>query len=191
MTTRFFATLGVLGCLLLGAPAYAQDASGIILGEIEKNATTSPDEKLTYAETSNREIDEALKAVEELLNSAEDTKARECITSRKSSITALKAVGQQAQSDMQAAFDRQDLVEFDHHFRKVAVAVSRTRMLRSEAERCVTGEQVSDGVVNINLLIENDLKTIEDYYFNFDDQYYQGGVDFQDNPPDKSPYLTP
>ena len=185
MRTRALATIAVLTALLGAASAVAQDSSGILSSELEKTANTTPDEKISYAASANAEIAEAYQTVTDLLERAKeaDSSTIQCVTARQASIKALQAVSHRAEQDMLDAINDRNTEKENHEFRKIAVAVSRTRMLLAEAERCLGGEQLTDGIVNIDLQIENDVSIIEDEGIDigYADDYFG-------DPPDVSPF---
>ena len=147
MTTRTLCFLA----LLAATPALAQDPGGDPTGvssELERTATTSPQEKIAYAETSNQEIRDAEKQVSRYLDQARkdgDAEAIECLVNRQTSVRALLQVSEQAEISMKDAIASGDDERANHEFRKIAVAVSKTRMLLAEAQRCASDQQLQPG----------------------------------------------
>jgi hypothetical protein len=132
---------------VLIAPAMAQDPMGVS-SEIERTATTSPQEKIAYAESSNQEIRDAEKQIAKLLEASRkdgDAEAIECLVNRLTSVRALLQVSESAELQMKDAIAIGDDDRANHEFRKIAVAISKTRMLLAEAQRCASDQQLQSG----------------------------------------------
>ena len=133
--------------MALSMPAQAQDPTGVS-SELERTASTSPQEKITYAENSNAEIREGEKQISRLLEQARkdgDTEAIECLINRLTSVRALLQVSEGAESAMRSAITAGEEEKANHEFRKIAVAVSKTRMLLAEAQRCAADQDLESG----------------------------------------------
>lgn len=129
------------------APAMAQDPMGVS-SEIERTATTSPQEKIVYAESSNQEMRDAERTIAKLLEVSRkngDAEAIECLVNRLTSVRALLQVGEAAELQMKTAISTGDDDRANHEFRKIAVAISKTRMLLAEAQRCSSDQQLQSG----------------------------------------------
>lgn len=171
--------------LLLAVAASRASAQEGFSSELERVADASREEKLAYVQASVAEIDDSFAAVDTMLEDAKaarDAAAVQCVASRHAALKALQAVSQQAEQDMAAALAAGQTERADHEFRKVAVAVQRTRMLHAEAERCVGGQELADGETNVQFIDQG-----EDVVF------VDGGVDVADvdvgfDPPDVSPF---
>lgn len=162
----------------------AQDPTGIT-SDIERTATTSPQEKIGYAEASNQEIRDAEKTITRLLEQARkdaDAEAIECLVNRLTSVRALLQVSESAETAMKDAIAAGIDEKANHEFRKIAVAVSKTRMLLAEAQRCASDQQVESGTTLVDwesaIADEDDLGDLE-----IDD--FDIGLD----PPQVSPFL--
>jgi hypothetical protein len=143
-----FRNLSILTVVLLGlsAPAWAQDEG--IRGELERVASTSPDEKVQYAAAATAEIQDAVAAVSKMLDQAErdgDAEKIECVQSRLKSLKALAHVTEAASVALSDALDASKSPIADHEVRKIAVAVAKTRQLRMEAEACVNESKSEEG----------------------------------------------
>jgi hypothetical protein len=134
---KWFYGLTCVVAFCMNVQAFAQDSG--IASELERTASTSPAEKIAYAEVSNREVSDAVKHVGKLLETARrsDPDAVTCLQSRLTSIRALQQVSELAENNMASALNSESMERADHEFRKIAVAVSKTRQLSAEAERCV------------------------------------------------------
>ena len=182
--------------VLLSTSAWAQDSSGIS-SELERTASTTPAQKIDYAAASTTEIEEALGRVDRLVEDLQEDPTNgnlECVTVRQASIRALLSVSNTAENQMKQALgilaggDDPDQKEravdkADHEFRKIAVAVSKTRMLLAEAQRCVGGEALADGEVSVDVLIDDDMSGAEDEPSDI------GQTDVGFDPPDASPFI--
>ena len=141
-------TVIVIGLLLSGAARAASGDGGAFTSELERVSGASPQEKVEYVQTSVQEIDSSFAEIDDMLQSAKDAndnKVVQCVTSRHVAVKALQSVTQQAERDMVGAIAAGNVDRADHEFRKVAVALQRTRMLHAEAERCVGGQELADG----------------------------------------------
>jgi hypothetical protein len=185
MTLRplLYASTAALALLVVGT-ALAQDPSGVS-SEIERTATTSPEEKIAYAEASNEEIAEAEKQIARMLDQARkdgDAEAIECLISRLTSVRALQQVALKAQTSMADALAAGEEEKANHEFRKIAVAVSKTRMLLAEAQRCASEQALESGDTLVDWetsLVDDDDPIDEDIE---DDDLYP-------DPPEVSPFL--
>lgn len=140
------ATIAV-GLLTFGAPAFAQDATGLS-SELERTANTTPQEKVQYVEQARVEIAETVKIVARLLEAAKknaDVEAIQCLTSRLTAVRALQVVVDNASGSMNTSLASGEGEKADHELRKVAVAVTKTRMLLAEAQRCGSDQAVASG----------------------------------------------
>jgi hypothetical protein len=149
-----FARSLLVATLLLGAsPAFA-DTPGIE-GTLEQSATTSPKEKVEFARAAVDEIGTSVKTVEKLLEQAEkdeDEEAKECLARKLAAMKSLYEVVKVSNNNMQAALSNSDMTHADLEFRKVAVALSKTREFLAEAHACVgeAGAERGDSAVSIN-----------------------------------------
>ena len=172
--------------LTLSGSAFAQDPTGIA-SELERTAQTSPDEKLAYAEVSNKEIEEASKQVTKLLEAARrdsDLEGLQCLTSRLTSVRALGQVSTQAEATMKSALASGETERANHEFRKIAVAVSKTRILLAEAERCTTQTALVEGE---GRLVEWTTSLVGDQ--GEGEVWDLDALDVGNEPPDASPFL--
>jgi len=134
--------------LLFGGVATAQDAPTGVSSEVERTASTSPQEKIAYAESSNNEIREAEKTISRLLEQARkdgDAEAIACLINKLTSVRALLQVSESAEASMRDAIAGGEEEKANHEFRKIAVAVSKTRQLLAEAQRCAADQDLAPG----------------------------------------------
>lgn len=139
---------------LLGTPgAHAQETG--VVGEIERTASTTPQEKVEYATQTNEEIRTSIQSITELVETARrDNNAErlQCLNTRLSAIRALVQVSEAAEVAMREAIVAGRIERADHEFRKIAVARTKTRQLQAEADRCVddSGPVVGETVVAVD-----------------------------------------
>jgi hypothetical protein len=117
--------------------AVAQDLE--TQGSIERLANTSPDEKMQFAASANQEMRDAVKAVSKLMDNARresNVDKIQCVSTLLTSIRSLVQVSEQAEVAMKEALSAGEVERADHEFRKVAVALNKTRSLQADAERC-------------------------------------------------------
>lgn len=145
-------SLAVVLCIALFQPSYAQDPG--ISSELERTASTSPQEKADYAAGANVEMRAAVKSITKLLDAARrdsDLEALQCLTNRLTSVRALAQVSESAELSMQDSLDAGEAEKAGHEFRKIAVALHKTRQLLAEAERCTDegGPEGSDVTTDV------------------------------------------
>jgi len=185
MTLRRAAIFGTF-TLLFGAIGTAlADGPGGISSELERTATTTPAEKAAYADSSTAEIAEAVSTISTLFQSAAkdaDIEAQQCLSGRLASAKALKQVSQRASADMKNAISDGNSERADHEFRKIAVAVSKTRTLLAEAQQCSADQTTEDGITNVTFFVEDDVVIGGEDGNDIDD------IDIGFDPPDVSPF---
>ncbi len=168
---RIVALAAVLGSLV-ASPAFAQETG--VSGELEQSATTTPREKTEFADGALAEIEAAVKTVEGLLKDAESAKDKnaeviECLTRKLTPMRALLEVSRQSSNTMKQFLASNDTVHADQEFRKVAVALTKSREFLAEAQACVgdTGVERGDSSATLtdggeNNVDETDVPPIDD-----------------------------
>lgn len=152
MTSFRTLATGAFLALLVGGVAIAQEPTGVS-SEVERTASTSPQEKIAYAEASNTEIREAEKQISRLLEQARkdgDAEAIECLINKLTSVRALLQVSESAEVSMRDAIAAGEEEKANHEFRKIAVAVSKTRQLLAEAQRCAADQDLESGTTLVD-----------------------------------------
>ena len=168
--------------------AWAQAKPGGVSSELEKTSQTSPEGKLAYAKASNDEIAVAEKEVARSLEAAYKTGEApviECLLSRLTAIRALQSVSERAEGAMKEALADSSpgaAEKANHEFRKIAVAVSKTRMLRSEAGRCSSSDE--NGSSNTLVDWESFLQDYQGLWDEFD----LDDLDLSGDVPEVSPF---
>lgn len=174
----------VLSVALATGPALAQEPTGVS-SEIERTASTSPQEKIAYAEDSNQEIREGEKQIARLLEQARkdtDIEAIECLINRLTSVRALLQVSESAEASMRDAITAGEEEKSNHEFRKIAVAVSKTRMLLAESQRCAADQDLESGTTVVEWFDQlNDSDPFTDVEIN--------DLEISVAPPQVSPFL--
>lgn len=147
---RSLAALAVLVTLGVGSQAYAQD--GGVAGEIDRVASSSPQEKLDYVSSANVEMRLAVKEVGKLLETVRreaDIERIKCLKNRFTSLRSILQVSEGAEGSMRYALEAGEVEKADHEFRKVAVALSKARQLRAEADGCGYDGSVQSGETDV------------------------------------------
>lgn len=140
-------TLLFVGILSWFSSNALADTPGIS-GELEQSSTTSPKEKVAFSEAAIIEIGGAMRTVEKLLEEAQKEKNVEhveCLTRKLTPLKALYEVSRQSNTVMQQALSVSDAVHADQEFRKVAVALTKSRDFLVEAQACVGDNGVKRG----------------------------------------------
>ena len=176
----------VLGLGAVPRLAFAQEG---VASELERTASTTPQEKVQYASTANQEMRDAVKHVTKLLDGARresDVEGLQCLTNRLTSIRALLQVSEGAELAMKDALGSGEAEKANHEFRKIAVALSKSRQLMAEAERCAAQDttlasgdssiRVEGGIVGVDPSEDTGGLDIDVFEIGFD-------------PPDASPFL--
>jgi hypothetical protein len=143
--SRFY-IIALAASMLSSTPALAQETG--VSGQLERSSSTSPQEKLQYAASSNAEMREAVKSVSKLLEAARresNVERLQCLTNRLTAIRALVQVSEAAEVAMKDALNTGQAERADHEFRKIAVALTKTRQLLAEAERCMDDSGLKSG----------------------------------------------
>lgn len=182
-------TCALGAALLLGAPgvAQAQQApnSGVT-SELERTANTTPEEKSAYADAAVIEIGDAASSIARLLDVARrgaDAEVVSCLTHRLTAVRALQAVSENARVAMNDALSSNALDKADHEFRKIAVALSKSRMLLAEAQRCDSDQAIASGDTLIDTIIDDVIGP------DGEDPGWIDETDIGFDPPQASPFL--
>lgn len=180
----------ILGTMLMGFFVFyaqtgvAQDAG--VSGELQRYAETTDDEKKMYVSDAISEMSDGIKQVERLLDSSKkkkDENETTCIASRLTQMRALSQVTEMAQIALSEASAAANSERSDHEFRKTAVALSKSRQLRVEAEACVGQSRTRSGETKVTIVgaLESEEDELQAPFYDL----LELGVD----PPLVSPYL--
>lgn len=180
------AVLSLLAGLALFTPvAVAQDpgATGVT-GELERLASTSPQEKLQYSADALEEMRNGVKTVTKLVETARregNVEELQCLNGRLTAMRALLQVSEAADVTMQESLAANSAERADHEFRKVAVALAKSRQLLAEADRCTTLDETVNGDTTVR--VEGPLEGDDSGTSPFDD------LDIGFDPPEASPFM--
>ncbi len=99
----------------------------------------------------------AVKAVSKMLEGARresNVEHLQCLTNRLTAIRALVQVSETAEVAMKDALSAGESERADHEFRKIAVALTKTRQLLAEAERCMDDPDLRSGDTKLKVEID-------------------------------------
>jgi hypothetical protein len=152
--------------------AVAQDPAAS--GQLEAAATTSPREKIAYADGAIQEMLAAEKAVRKLLDAAakEGESASDkitCLNNKLASIRALKEVSDGASAEMKNALADNQAEIANREFRKIAVALAKVRQFVAESEACVGQAGTTGGTENIDISGDLNAEDFDDYFSDAED----------------------
>lgn len=181
-----FAGAALLTMSLLGVQGDAIAQETGVSGELERSASTTPQEKLTYALEANEEIRISIRGISKMVETARrenNVERLQCLNSRLTAIRALVQVSESAEVAMKEALAVGRTDRADHEFRKIAVARTKTRQLQAEADRCIEDSSARVGETSVvveggDLGDESDLNAVP-----FDP------FDLGFDPPEASPFL--
>ena len=142
--------------------------------------------KKMYVSDAISEMSDGIKQVERLLESSKkkkDENETTCIASRLTQMRALSQVTEMAQIALAEASAAANAERADHEFRKTAVALSKSRQLRVEAEACVGQSRTRSGETKVTIVgaLESEDDELQAPFYDL----LELGVD----PPLVSPYL--
>lgn len=150
-------SIGMAWALGFAATAVAADPIGLT-SELERTANATPDQKRSYAGDAKGEISDAAKQIGRMLETAKkggaDTTTIQCLTSRLTAVRALQSVCENATMELDGAISGGAVEKADHEFRRVAVALSKSRTLLAEAQRCNLDEAAASGDTIVILDVE-------------------------------------
>jgi hypothetical protein len=140
---RFFLLVAML-CVVPSALA----ATPGVNAELESASTTSPKEKTEFGRSAVDEIGGKVRTVEKLMEQAQKDKNVEhidCLQRKLTPMRALLEVSKQSNVSMQSALSSAQVPKAEQEFRKIAVALTRSRDFAAEAQGCVGDSGVARG----------------------------------------------
>ena len=167
--------------LAFASPAFAQDGA---TGEIEASTELSDTEKTSFAADAISEMRDAESDVSRLLATAEkegDVLTINCLTKKLAAIRSLVEVSESASATMNDAMVS-GTGGADAEFRKIAVALSKSRQFRAEAEACTGGGDGESGETTVD--VEGDAWGLGDDTSGIED----GNSDLGTDPPGTTPF---
>jgi hypothetical protein len=150
---------------LAGPLAYA--ATDGVVGEIEQSAATSPQQKLEFAASATAEIDDAVKAVDQMLEQLKKRGTSEgsevdCLKAKATSLRTLQEVARAASTRMQGALASGD-GHPDLEYNALVVARDKAREFLAEAQTCTTADDTSAGQTSSSVTdLGSDLVELDD-----------------------------
>lgn len=126
--------------ILLLASSQVPAAEPGVKGSIERLSSSTPQEKLAYAADALDEMRAAERAMERIESASPD-----CVKQRLPLLRSLIEVSSIAETNMGRWISQGNTVRADSEFRKIAIALTQSRTLQAEAERCSSGESSAVG----------------------------------------------
>jgi saccharopine dehydrogenase-like NADP-dependent oxidoreductase len=167
------------------APEALSQPEGI-RAQLEQSTATSSSEKREFATDANKEMEAAVKKLSKAMADAEREREAvrlNCLSKKLSSARTLSEVAESASQAMNVAIDGNDLDKAEHEFRKIAVALQKTREFAAEGEACLGDAGSSPGVTSV-VVSQGDLDAEDDTEPIDDGSLGLLGVD----PPETSPF---
>jgi hypothetical protein len=149
---RWMLAVGLIALLLGSADVRAQSGTGL---QAEDATQTTASEKISFAQSAQSEMDGALTEVTKLLSAVadqDDEELMQCVQMKQASIKALLDVSRRANDMMQEALASSSPERAEHEFRKIAVALSKSRQFLAEAEACAGQGDVVAGTTDVEVL---------------------------------------
>jgi len=137
---------GIPGAALAQSPGESGDGVAI--------AAATPPEQLAFVQDVRGEIADAEKQLARMLDQQrkqDDANAVECLVVRLTSVQALSKVTLAAQTSLVNALAAGADERAVHELRKVTVAMTKTRALLGEAQRCAAGQQYESGTTTTDV----------------------------------------
>ena len=132
---------GFAGMLFIPLALAADPEVGVV-GQLEQSNTTTLAQKEEFGRSAVAEMEEAVGRVQRLLDQADRENAesgeelKDCLSKKLAPMNAMLDVGRSANGAMLQALGAGDMVHADQEFRKIAVALSKTREFLSDALTC-------------------------------------------------------
>ncbi len=148
-------------------------------------ASMSLDQKLAYAQNAVSEISQSVKGMEQMLEKArasKDAKSVGYLIPRVTAARALLQVSEAAVVAMAEAVESGNVERANHEFRKVSVAITKSRLLLAEAERDGAEPQQVSGKTSMQF--QDQLAESEPF-----EEVQINDLDVSVDPPPVSPFL--
>ncbi|MEO0602028.1 MAG: hypothetical protein AAF211_11375 [Myxococcota bacterium] len=145
----------MMAWFFLALPGRALAQSGDDDGLAMANA--SPPEQIAWVQDARAEIGAAEKTLARMREQQEkqdDANAVECLVTRLTSVQALRKVTTSAQTSLVSAVAAGSQERVLHELRKVNVALTKTRSLVGEAQRCAAGQAFETGITTTDVTQE-------------------------------------
>ena len=141
---------GWFGCVIIMLAV-----SGQSLAVPDDNTPASPAELREDAQAAFSEIQSFVDVMTSDLGDAEGDRAAarlEYLTGKLSSTRTLNEVSQQAGEEMEIALQAGEVERARHEFRKIEVALDRSRQYAAEAQNCLGERGASTGVTQVDIV---------------------------------------
>lgn len=145
-----FSTPLFLVTLALGGVSFAAETG--VSSELERTASTTPDEKREYATSAQQEMEDAVEKLGKMLEAADgdsESAGKKCIRDALTSARTLLQTTKKAEKDMVDALMEGSMERADHEYRKIAVGLTKSRQVLSDGERCAYGDDVQPGETSV------------------------------------------
>lgn len=177
----------ILAILLIAAllpmAAGAQETSAA--GQIEQSSQTSPEEKIRFTDMALEEMRESVREVGKAMENAERSKvmaAIQCLSRKLTTMRALLEVSETSAVTLKQALADGEYETAEHEYRKIAIALSKVRQFRAEAQTCTGGGTAQPGTTSVEV-IESAISTEDETEgLEFDEEA------FGNQPPDTSQF---
>ncbi len=180
---RRFILLGLLMALMAPLPASAQDQGAA--GQIEQSSQTTPEEKIRFTDMALEEMRSSVKETAKMLENAERANnpgAIQCLSKKITTMRALLEVSEASAVTLKQALADGEYETSEHEYRKIAIALSKVRQFRAEADACAGGGAAQPGTTSVEV-IESAISQDDDT-----DELDLDLDAFGDQPPDTSQF---
>ena len=142
---------------LLAAPLFVRAAPAELNVQLEQSPGSTADDKVKFALAALNEIGGAVRTTETLLEKAQKDKDKnteeiECLQRKLTPMKGMQDVSSVSANSLQSYVAARDAVHTDQEYRKIAVALAKTRDFLAEAQACVgeVGARDSDNNVTMD-----------------------------------------
>ncbi len=143
----------LLSASLLPMAAGAQETSAA--GQIEQSSQTSPEEKIRFTDMALEEMRGSVKDVGKMMENAEREKnmvAIQCLSRKLTTMRALLEVSETSGITLKQALADGEYETAEHEYRKIAIALSKVRQFRAEADACAGGGTAQPGTTSVEVI---------------------------------------
>lgn len=165
----------------LAPTAFGQDSG--VSSELSRVATATAEEMEEYAADATQESRAIVRDLARLADSGKGDS--DCVSNSLTAARALLQVADGAVVDLSEALETGERGRAELEFRKIAIALKKSRELQAEGERCGLGEASSDGKTRITVDSEDDTA---DTGSSDTDPVFDDPLDFGFDPPNASPF---
>jgi len=152
MRTWQWTSLALLCGIVLVGPISAGAQSDGTLGQAEM---LSDSEKTQFSMLAIEEMRTSVREVSKMLEVSEREKESsriQCLSKKLTTMRALMEVSESANSSLGDAIKSGDSNRAAHEYRKIAIALSKVRQFRAEAEACAGGTAAQPGATDVQVI---------------------------------------